>query len=100
MTALNPATDIPLSINTLEKLVAWSTTAFYRLHKNTEYQEQKNQPNIPIVTATDGLAEEGTERLIVHISLHLSDSWRESTSPLWLEAQEISNVAMPIAWLP
>ncbi|QQE65726.1 hypothetical protein GFS31_24140 [Leptolyngbya sp. BL0902] len=100
MTTLNPATQIPVANNTLEKVLAWAGLAFYKLHNKTEYQEQRNGPNIPIVTATDGLAEDGSERLILHISLPLNPNWRESTNPLWLDAIEVSNVAMPTAWLP
>ena len=101
MTALNPATQIPIACNTLERVLGWAGLAFYKLHQNTLYQEQKNQPNIPIVTCTDGLAEDGTERLILHISLELNSDWREGTNPLWLECAEISDtLPMPTAWLP
>ena len=99
MTALN-ATQIPVAVNTLEAHLAWAALAFYKLHQRTEYQQERNGPNVPIVTLMDGLAEDGTERAIFTISLKMNPAWRESANPMWLEVMEISSsLPMPEAWL-
>lgn len=99
MTAFAPA-NLPSVVNTLEKLLVWALCALYQLHKNTRYQESDAAPLIPIVTAQDGLAADKTERIIFRVSIPLNDQWRSSVLKIWEEAQEISNAAIPAAFLP
>jgi hypothetical protein len=98
MTTFAPA-NLPASVNTVEKLAAWSNGVLYQLHKNTKYQESDASPLVPVVTAQDGLAADKSERIIFRASLPLSDGWRETTTKYWQEIQEISNVAIPTSFL-
>ncbi len=100
MTAFNAATDLPASVNSLEKLVAWSTGAFYALHKNTEYQESEGSGLVPIATMQDGKAANKTERAIPRISLELEDNWREDPQPFWVNVKAVSSAAIPPDYLP
>lgn len=92
--------NLPSTVNTLEKLAVWSLAALYQLHKNTRYQESDAAPLIPIITAQDGLAADKTERIIFRVSIPLSDTWRTQTTKIFQEATEISNAAIPAAFLP
>lgn len=98
MTTFAPA-NLPASVDTVEKLAAWSNGVLYQLHKNTKYQESDASPLVPVVTAQDGLAADKTERIIFRASLQLSDSWRPATTKYWQEIQEISNAAIPTSFL-
>lgn len=99
MTAFSTA-NLPAGIDTLEKLAVWALGALYQLHKNTRYQESDASPLIPIITAQDGLAADKSERIIFRASIPLSQTWRESTNKIFVEALEISNAAIPNAFLP
>lgn len=100
MTAFNPATDLPAAVNSLEKLVVWANSAFYALHKNTEYQESEGAALVPIVTMQDGKAANETERGIFRVSVELEDIWREDPNPIWVNTKSISNAAIPPRFLP
>lgn len=100
MTAFNPATDLPASVNSLEKLVAWANGAFYQLHKNTEYQESEGASLVPIVTMQDGKAANKTERVIARVSTEMNDNWREDPQPFWVNVKAISSAAIPTAYRP
>ncbi|PZO41287.1 MAG: hypothetical protein DCF17_10860 [Shackletoniella antarctica] len=100
MTTFNPATDLPASVNSLEKLVAWANGAFYSLHKNTEYQESDGAALVPIITMQDGKAANKTERAIFRVSLELGDNWREDPQPYWVNTTAVSSAAIPIGYLP
>lgn len=100
MTVFNKATDLPDSINSIEKLAAWANGALYQLHKNSRYQESDESPLVPLVTAQDGLAANKTERVIFRVSLPLNDDWRTSENPFYSEVQDISNAAIPPSFLP
>lgn len=99
MTAFTTA-NLPAGIDTLEKLVVWANGALYQLHKNTRYQESDASPLIPIITAQDGLAADGSERIIFRVSVPLSQTWRESTNKFFVEAQAVASTAIPAAFLP
>jgi hypothetical protein len=98
MTAFAPA-NLPASVNTVEKLAAWSNGILYQLHKNTRYQESDDAPLVPVITAQDGLAANASERIIFRASIPLSDTWRSQTTKFWQEVQEISNAAIPTSFL-
>jgi hypothetical protein len=99
MTAFAPA-NLPASVNSLPKLVAWSCGAFYQLHRNSEYQETENGVLVPLITAQDGKAGNDTERIIFRVSLELSATWRESTSPFWVNVVSPSSASIPTVYLP
>jgi hypothetical protein len=99
MTTYLPA-NLPSTVNTVEKLALWACGVLYQLHKNTRYQESDASPLIPRVTAQDGLAANGEECMIIRISIPLNPVWRESTTKFFVEALELSNAAIPAAFLP
>jgi hypothetical protein len=92
--------NLPATVNTIEKLIVWALGVFYQLHKNTRYQESDAAPLIPRITCQDGLAANGEECVIFRVSIPLSATWRESTNKYFVEALEVSNAAIPSAFLP
>jgi hypothetical protein len=92
--------NLPSSVNTLERLVVWALLALYRLHKNTRYQESDSAPLIPRITSQDGLAANGEECVIFRVSIPLNPTWRESTNKMFVEALELADAAIPADFLP
>jgi hypothetical protein len=99
MTIFAPA-NLPASVNTVEKLAAWANGVLYQRHKNTRYQESDASPLIPRVTCQDGFAANLEETMIFRTSLPMNATWRESTGKFFTEVSEISNAAIPAAFLP
>lgn len=100
MTAFDPATDLPTSVNSLERLAAWANGALYDLHKNSRYQESDASPLVPVITAQDGLGADEKEHIIYRLSLTVADNWRTNTTPYWVDVQDLSNAAIPPGFLP
>ncbi len=92
--------QLPPSVDTVEKLFAWAGGILYALHANTLYQESSASPLVPIITSQDGLAADKTERNVLRASIPLDLDWRTSLLPLYANALEISNAAIPPGFLP
>jgi hypothetical protein len=98
MTTYVPA-NLPATVNTVEKLAAWSCGILYQLHKNSRYQESDESPLVPLVTAQDGLAANKTERVIFRLSLPMQDEWRTTTGDFYTLVNELSNAGIPSSFL-
>lgn len=98
MTAFTSA-NLPSTVNSVEKLAAWSVGILYQLHKNSKYQESDESPLVPLVTAQDGLAADKTERVIFRISLPMQDEWRTTPGDFYALVNDISNAAIPPSFL-
>ncbi|MBD1917163.1 MULTISPECIES: hypothetical protein [Cyanophyceae] len=99
MTVVNLGTQVPLSVNSLAKTLAWAGGAYYSLYRFLPYQESENSANVPVVTMQDGLAANKTERVIIRVSLEMTPDWRTSDQPFWVNVVEPSAVALPPAYL-
>ena len=91
--------QLPATVNTIEKLAAWSVGILYQLHKNSKYQESDESPLVPLITAQDGLAADKTERVIFRASLPMQDEWRTVPGDFYSLVNEISNAAIPPSFL-
>lgn len=100
MTALNPTTQIPASVNSLGKSVGWSCGAYYSLYKEKPYKESEGADVVPIITMQDGLAANKTERIIIRVSLEMAPNWRTSDQPFWVNIIEPTNADIPPDFLP
>lgn len=93
--------NMPTSVDTLEKVAAWSLGALYQLYKNEKYPESDGSPLVPFITAQDGLAADKKEHIIFRISLELSDDWRSKSSKFWQEIQPYpGGPSIPTSFLP
>lgn len=82
MSGFNKTTDLPASIDTIEKLAFWVLQALYEMHKNDTYGEVIGEQT-PFITFQQGLSAEGTERGIFRVSLAMSSNWASTGLKLW-----------------
>lgn len=97
MTAFNKTTDLPASVDTIEKLAFWSLQALYEMHKNDDYGEITGEQT-PIITFQQGLSAEGTERGIFRISLKMAANWASTGLKLWRNTEVFANGTIPAAY--
>ncbi len=95
MTAFSPS-QLPASINTLEKLNAWSGIILSELYTSiTAVEEGATVSRVAqsspfLVTSTNP----AVWRLVNRTSFSLTGTWRRSGS-LWLQVDEIGTIAIP-----
>lgn len=100
MTAINTTTDIPSSINTLERLAAWSILALARANPTLKILETSASEPERAAQAALIRAEDDTLRLIARASLPIDPAYSENnTVKFWMHTQEISNTSLPVAFL-
>lgn len=96
MTALL-ATDIPSSINSLEKLAVWTATVLNHLNTNLTVIEQTGSAQLAataspfFITASDPT----TWRYIARQSIALDKNWQRGNGKIWTFAQDLSSAAIP-----
>ena len=99
MTLINPATDIPSQINTLERLAMWACMALRRANPTLSVIEIANQPAEKVVQTALVQADDNTIRFIGRISLEIPNNYADdSTEKLWIKPKEFSNTALPEAY--
>ena len=100
MSALTQSTDIPASINTVERLLAWASLTTHDLNRGLFYKETDDvEGSVPIATAGVVEAADGSDRLIIRVAIPLDTAWRADRSQkLWMFAQEIRDVEIPAAF--
>jgi hypothetical protein len=91
--------QIPTQINTVERLAAYSNLLLARLNPTRAVLEILGEPEVRAAFAGIGQDSNGNQRLICRCSLQIDPNYSSSTSPLWLLAQELSNVAIPPQYL-
>lgn len=88
--------DIPDSINTLEKLAVWAGTVLNDLHtglsvvESSDYMERAAQSAPYLITAVDP----AVWRVITRTSIELQPQWRRS-GKIWEYAKELSTQSIP-----
>jgi len=96
MVAFNAATDLPSTVNTVEKLIVWSNSLMADIFRDVAVVEGVNQTervfntNIFHITATDP----SQHRVITRASIEVASNWRR-VGKLWLAAQDVGTIAIP-----
>ena len=91
-------TELPDAINTLERLAAYSLMALARCNPELKIIETAGLTQ-KAVDPTIFAADDGTIRYIGRISLELdTDYVTDTTQPLYMKVQELSVVALPVAY--
>jgi len=96
MTAFQ-TTDIPASVNTLEKLHVWSGTVLNHLYPTvtaieaTGLAERVAQSGPFEVTAVDP----SQWRNITRTSIPINRNWQRGASKIWANAEDIGTAAIP-----
>lgn len=90
MTQINIATDIPSSIDTVEKLHAWSGSCLHTL--NPELSATEGVDNIQRVATCNPyyISSSNLHRLIVRSSLELDNAVFTNGKKIWQNVKEIS----------
>jgi hypothetical protein len=95
MTALNPATDIPSNIDTLEKLAVWVGSALASINLTTTaieaagYSQRVAQHGIFFVEA------DNKHRALIRMSIPISDAHLAGASNVWTYAIALSTDPLP-----
>lgn len=88
--------DLPTSINTVEKLEVWCTTVLQHLHPSLTVIEQVGQAERAVsaqpffITSSDPQ----TWRYITRTSIALNANWQR-TGKIWQHALDLSNASIP-----
>jgi hypothetical protein len=91
MTAINLATDIPSSINTLEQLAAWSGNCLANLNSNLNAVEGENYSQRAAQSGDFYIPNVDKRRTIIRLSMEISpDSLIGSLKP-WMYALPLSD---------
>jgi hypothetical protein len=90
-------TQIPLSVNTVEKLYAWAGTLLDAMNPTLRTLEDENvsEKATQLVVKPSILA---GPLFIARITLPLNSNHASSTDPFWLNVTELSNTAIPASW--
>lgn len=100
MTALNPSTQIPASVDTLEKLAVWALYVLQDLNFDTTLVEQTNGQPIPVATITPfnvRSSDFSGIRAIGRFSIPVSGDFA-ADSRAWVGVEELSTTAIPAAY--
>lgn len=96
MSAFNPSTDLPATVNTVEKLVVWSTSLLNDLYLAQAAVESSSGSTRVVesapylITAT----QTPTWRLIGRTSFELEPTWRRG-GRIWTYAREFGQLPIP-----
>lgn len=96
MTAFAPA-DIPASVDSLEKLAVWVTTALNNINLQNTVQEVSgvNQPVAVAQYFNYKVGETMKWRYVGRISVELAPEFQQGAAKLWTHAQNLSSTAIP-----
>ncbi|MBR8828485.1 MAG: hypothetical protein DSM107014_11400 [Gomphosphaeria aponina SAG 52.96 = DSM 107014] len=88
----------PAGINTLERHLAYDVLLLARLNPSLRIVEQAGSTTRAVEVVLSP-ADDGSIRLIARLSLPVDPNYANDTSqPLYMWAQELSNVAIPANW--
>jgi hypothetical protein len=91
--------SVPTNIVTAEALGVYSLSLLYDLFGGTNYQEVPSSDLTPLVSAQQGRAGDGTERLIYRASFQMHPEWRTSTNKVWMDVLEYAEATVPARYL-
>lgn len=96
MVAFTP-TDLPSSINSVEKLAVWSMTVLQHLHPELTVVEAPGQSQLAVTAQPYFItvAEPPTWRYVARGSIALNANWQRGASKLWTHAIDLSNQSIP-----
>lgn len=92
-------TQIPDSINTVERLLLWASFILQKNNPTKAIVEQPNTDPVNVATLTVFRADDQSMRILSRIDLEIESNYAESLLPLWLSAKELSNTSIPADYL-
>ena len=94
MTAFSPS-DLPTSVNTIEKLAAWVGMALHTLNLDITAVEGAGSAVPAAQFGTYFVQETRNSRIIVRLSIELDPNYAYGSSKLWAYAKDLSSNSLP-----
>lgn len=95
-------TDIPDSVNTLEKLIVWAANTLNYINPKTTAIEGTTAADAATIRVTQfspyfvtAVADDPHWRVIMRQSIRLNSNWQLGTTKIWTHATEISSTVLP-----
>lgn len=83
---------------TVEAMAAWACLLLHRGNPTLKVLEAENYSDFA-AQASVFMANDGSERLVVRLSIPLEPGWASSGDPLWQQVQELSETAIPAGFV-
>lgn len=87
-------TDIPSSVNTLEKLAAWVGLALQRCNPNTTILEAQGLNPERVASAILFKADDNSTRIGIRLSLEVDNGYAENPAKFWTNIKELPQSAI------
>ncbi|NEQ20651.1 MAG: glucose-6-phosphate dehydrogenase [Microcoleus sp. SIO2G3] len=90
-------TDLPASIDTVEKLAVWACAVLQELHPSTSVVEATGIAERVATAAPFYITASQPEawRFIGRVSLEMPLNWQSTSGKLWTDVVPLSNLAIP-----
>ncbi len=98
MTVINPATDIPSQIDTVEKLAAWCAGILFANNPTLTVIEGVGYTERAAQIGDFWVAADAKTRKIVRLSLEVSADHLSGSGKPWTFVQPLSSTAIPTAF--
>lgn len=95
MTALNPATDIPTNIDTVEKLAVWTANVLSSLNLTTTALEAAGYSQRVAQSGVFYVDVDNRHRSLIRLSIPMSPEHLAGANNNWVYAEELSNAPIP-----
>jgi hypothetical protein len=89
--------QIPSSINTVEKMVAWAGLLLHRGNPTLKVNESLNYSDFA-AQASLFTAQDGTTRLVIRCCIEVDPAFAEANAKLWTQVKSMSEQAIPAAY--
>lgn len=87
--------QIPASVNTLEKLVAWAGLALTTINPTLAANETPGSQPVNVAQTAFFRDSTGQLRLTIRASLPVAESYSTSTTKFWTNIQDLNNATIP-----
>ncbi|MBW4477867.1 MAG: glucose-6-phosphate dehydrogenase [Tolypothrix brevis GSE-NOS-MK-07-07A] len=98
MTALNPATDIPSNIGTLEKLAVWTANVLSSLNLTTTALEAAGYNQRVAQSGVFYVEVDNKHRSLIRLSIPISPEHLAGANNVWVYAQPLSDAIIPASF--
>lgn len=90
-------TDLPATINSVEKLEVWATTVLQHLHPSLTVIESTGNAELAVSAAPFFITASDPDvwRYITRTSIQLNANWQRGAGKIWTHALDLSNAAIP-----
>jgi hypothetical protein len=99
MSAFSPS-NLPASVDTLEKLLVWAGAAFHKINRTTTAVEGAGNPSRVAQFGIFTVESNNTDRVIMRQSLVLNPDYAIDNQPVWANVVQTSTEAIPADFLP